>query len=1247
MRTLFKPVQIFRLLTLVVLSMIPARYFPEFLAVSALPLLTILAIFCGVLAAKTGIRLPVLVLLSFSFTMLFLGLSTLSAYLLPFSCIHRFFLHIRVVYYPLSLFFTALLSSTVAFLRYSRWRRIEPLLIILIGASFFWPQGNHNLTLFDHPYHAAIAVIMFILLVTGILFFSETTIKKPLVMLLSLIPLFLVFGTLFLAYYNTQSAASSGGLIRPTLFRFDFSPFLSLQNEISLNNNLVCIVHVPKQYNRNFLRRVYLSGWDPEKGFYEKPVPGDSTQITTVPGTTVQIPAHTYLLREEATQEVFIVNFDPDALIAMDYPVEITPYALWDKTSFNGAYSVTSQTSGFIPFELYESPFPLPGVDLPQETFSAYTEIDSSTKTMLETLINSITGKFTGYYDIILLLNEFLRNGEFRYSLKPGQSTTGNQLHHFLFDSRKGYCTYFAFSLCLMLRAKGIPSRVAAGFFLDDEASALDYYAVRSNMAHAWVEVFFPDYGWMAFDPTTTQIAPGEELLLSESAEGDNFTSLLKEIIDNRAFLHESGPSEAVVSNSRQSYSLRQILPKLLPALLSFAILFPLILLASIRLAEYRILRFSKSPRTIILLCAKRVRRRLGKQMGAECSLDTTALINQLFDLEKKARFAPECTSEDVATALNLEAKLTRKNLQIRLFGFFLFLLVFSLNAPRLEAQTAAQDLLVRAESAIAAENWERAITFLTQGRVLYPKDPLFPYTLGTIYEQEQLYEPAKNEYKTALSLGLSGIPDIFEHLSTCHGFLNEDEQALDYLRIYLELKPDDLYAWSNFGWLCYKTNKLEEGITTLHSIIGNYGPDGNLYAGLGNLYTASFNYTSAKEYYTKAITYARDNKQNFLGSIYLYNRSILEEVFFNFDEAYDDTTRSLNAASRSSGYLMQGELELRRLEFSAALSRYQKAYSLDSTPLASLGLADTLIQAGYVEKAEPYLSTISKRKDLSWIANYGTTPEQFRADIHRIQRDRYTMLKNRESRKLVNSFSTRVTKWMHLVRYSIAQWYHDSLFRIHSNHVAAFYVSGENPLYYNSFFFTSYDSWPHIARKYLEKAMSQEVPLIPRSSASYHYETARMNRDAQGYVTSMRTLHPVWEKNYMAKAVSGYVSLQGTEEMEKNADMFLYLYSLQPAAFLLENLSVPVQYVFHGLSKTEQRIVRRSLRTAGLREMSRTPFTLYIDNTQEELILRIVNPQQLTIYSQVIHKSNVFMHDCASLLNNFTETFYRSNLGI
>ncbi len=84
-----------------------------------------------------------------------------------------------------------------------------------------------------------------------------------------------------------------------------------------------------------------------------------------------------------------------------------------------------------------------------------------------------------------------------------------------LFDAREGYCTYYATSMIVMLRHLGIPARLAAGFSQGTYDSDLRQFVVREREAHTWVEVYFPGFGWIEFEPTAAE-APiqreGDEL---------------------------------------------------------------------------------------------------------------------------------------------------------------------------------------------------------------------------------------------------------------------------------------------------------------------------------------------------------------------------------------------------------------------------------------------------------------------------------------------------------------------------------------------------------------------------------------------------------------------------------------------------------------------------------------------------------------------------------------------------------------
>ena len=109
----------------------------------------------------------------------------------------------------------------------------------------------------------------------------------------------------------------------------------------------------------------------------------------------------------------------------------------------------------------------------------------------------------------ILAIRDFFMSGDdegkhkFQYSDVATTVPPGQRLLNFLFNDHKGNCTYYAGSTLFLLRACGIPARVAVGYALIDRSSNnKGWYWVYNKQAHAWVQAFFPEYGWLDFDTT-------------------------------------------------------------------------------------------------------------------------------------------------------------------------------------------------------------------------------------------------------------------------------------------------------------------------------------------------------------------------------------------------------------------------------------------------------------------------------------------------------------------------------------------------------------------------------------------------------------------------------------------------------------------------------------------------------------------------------------------------------------------------
>ncbi len=121
-----------------------------------------------------------------------------------------------------------------------------------------------------------------------------------------------------------------------------------------------------------------------------------------------------------------------------------------------------------------------------------------------------VTGRPTNPYAAVIALEAWFRSGNFVYDETPPAWGGLPPLVAFVDRDRRGYCQHFAGAMALMLRYLGIPARVGAGFTTGRYNIDRREYTVSDTNAHTWVEVWFPRYGWLPFDPT-----PGRGRLLS------------------------------------------------------------------------------------------------------------------------------------------------------------------------------------------------------------------------------------------------------------------------------------------------------------------------------------------------------------------------------------------------------------------------------------------------------------------------------------------------------------------------------------------------------------------------------------------------------------------------------------------------------------------------------------------------------------------------------------------------------------
>ncbi|MFB6304921.1 MAG: DUF3488 and DUF4129 domain-containing transglutaminase family protein [Haloferacaceae archaeon] len=157
------------------------------------------------------------------------------------------------------------------------------------------------------------------------------------------------------------------------------------------------------------------------------------------------------------------------------------------------SYTVVSRVPRYTETQLRRS-----GTDYPSRIESAYLQLPDSTPDRVRRRAAAVTGDAESPYAKAVAVESYLESAK-TYSLDVDRPS-GSVADSFLFEMEAGYCTYYATTMVTMLRAEGVPARFVVGY--TPGQSTADGYVVRGLDSHAWVQVYFPDVGWVNFDPT-------------------------------------------------------------------------------------------------------------------------------------------------------------------------------------------------------------------------------------------------------------------------------------------------------------------------------------------------------------------------------------------------------------------------------------------------------------------------------------------------------------------------------------------------------------------------------------------------------------------------------------------------------------------------------------------------------------------------------------------------------------------------
>ena len=196
------------------------------------------------------------------------------------------------------------------------------------------------------------------------------------------------------------------------------------------------------------------------------PAPSPLLAIDTVPGRSVRF--------DRATGTAFV-----------DRPLQA-----------GDSYTVTTS---------YE-PTPAEGlrnVVFPQPSDDRYLRVPEDMPPEIQAIAREWVGDAERVFDKVVAIEQRLHSsGEFAYDVETPLRSGPSSILGFLTESKRGFCQQFATAMAALLRSLRIESRVVVGFATGAQTGQPGQYSVSTDLAHAWVEVNFPGWGWMPFEPT-------------------------------------------------------------------------------------------------------------------------------------------------------------------------------------------------------------------------------------------------------------------------------------------------------------------------------------------------------------------------------------------------------------------------------------------------------------------------------------------------------------------------------------------------------------------------------------------------------------------------------------------------------------------------------------------------------------------------------------------------------------------------
>ncbi|CAM3911214.1 protease [Bacillus luti] len=317
--------------------------------------------------------------------------------------------------------------------------------------------------------------------------------------------------------------------------------------------------------------------------WYEQNTKTETTEATiTMQKSTPHLTYPAGLISVEASSDV---SYSVDPFSEKIYTMH------GDSSTTLNSYKVTYEIPEF-PIESLKAVNTNEGHETSSYFMAKYTQLPESLPQRIKDLAANLTNDKDNRYDKVLAIEKYFTDNSFVYETTNVLFPAKNQdyVDQFLFDTKSGYCNNFSTSMIVLLRSAGIPARWVKGFTegtpenTSASAEGENVYKIANNNAHSWVEVYFPGYGWIPFEPTKgftnpynfTNNTPAPASQNSEETNSQNAQThernneaKLKSLIENT---EESSTKK--ITNSKTSFSWWYVFLSMIPVSIMGYILF-------------------------------------------------------------------------------------------------------------------------------------------------------------------------------------------------------------------------------------------------------------------------------------------------------------------------------------------------------------------------------------------------------------------------------------------------------------------------------------------------------------------------------------------------------------------------------------------------------------------------------------------------------------------------------------------------